>query len=66
MIGRDVVLYWRALDAGQTAEVPLTSWPRCRDLHGPGRRAYLYYTDEFKQWAPGVGVTITKRTGSKD
>jgi hypothetical protein len=28
---------------------------------GPSSRAYLYYTDEFKQWVPGVTVTITPK-----
>jgi alpha-2-macroglobulin-like protein len=28
---------------------------------GPASRAYLYYTDEFKQWAPGMKVTITPK-----
>ena len=26
---------------------------------GPASRAYLYYTDEFKQWQPGMKVTVT-------
>ena len=28
---------------------------------GPAGRAYLYYTDEFKNWAPGLKVSITPR-----
>jgi hypothetical protein len=28
---------------------------------GSASRAYLYYTDEYKTWAPGVTVNITAR-----
>ena len=28
---------------------------------GPASGEYLYYTDEFKNWAPGLSVTITAR-----
>jgi hypothetical protein len=28
---------------------------------GPASRAYLYYTDEFKCWTQGLGVTISPR-----
>jgi hypothetical protein len=28
---------------------------------GPASRAYLYYTDEYKNWAPGLKVSITPR-----
>jgi hypothetical protein len=29
----------------------------------PASRAYLYYTDEFKDWVRGSQVTITPRAG---
>jgi hypothetical protein len=28
---------------------------------GPASRAYLYYTDEYKSWTPGLRVNITPR-----
>jgi hypothetical protein len=28
---------------------------------GPASRAYLYYTDEHKTWAPGLSVNIAAR-----
>ena len=28
---------------------------------GPASRAYLYYTDEYKSWAPGLKVNIAPR-----
>jgi alpha-2-macroglobulin-like protein len=60
VIGREVVLYWRTLDAGQTADVSLSLVATVPGTYtAPASRVYLYYTDEFKQWAPGVRVTIT-------
>ena len=62
VIGREVVLYWRTLDAGQTADVSLSLVAAVPGTYtAPASRAYLYYTDEFKQWVPGVGVTITPK-----
>ena len=56
VIGREVVLYWRTLDAGQTADVSLSLVAAVPGTYtAPASRAYLYYTDEFKQWAPGCG-----------
>jgi hypothetical protein len=60
--GREVVLYWRSLAPGAqhaltidcVAAVPGT-WT------GPASRAYLYYTDEHKDWTGGLGVTIRAR-----
>jgi len=65
--GREVVLYWRSLDAGQRVDVAL-------DLVGavPGRytapasRAYLYYTDELKTWTGGLDVAIEARMTAGD
>jgi hypothetical protein len=60
VIGRDVVLYWRGLDAGQKVQVPLSLVAAVPGHYtGPASRAYLYYTDELKTWASGLGVTIT-------
>jgi len=58
-MGRDLVLYWRGmapsqrmeLDIGVVASVP-------GRFTGPSSRAYLYYTDELKDWADGLVVTV--------
>ncbi len=60
--GREVVLYWRSLEAGQVVKLPLSATAAVPGTYtGPASRAYLYYTDEDKQWQPGLGVTITPR-----
>ena len=62
VIGRDVVLYWRELGAKQSVELPLSlvaSIPG--DYTGPASRAYLYYTDELKQWSEPLTVTVKAR-----
>ncbi len=59
VIGREVVLYWRAMDADQTIELPLSLVAAVPGRYtGPASRAYLYYGDEHKQWVPGLHVTI--------
>jgi hypothetical protein len=59
VIGREVVLYWRSLAPGQKVELPLSLVAAIPGTYtGPASRAYLYYTDEFKQWAPGLTVDI--------
>ncbi len=60
--GREVVLYWRYLKAKDTFDVPLSLVAAIPGSYtGPASRAYLYYTDEFKNWAPGLKVNITRR-----
>ena len=62
VIGREVVLYWRYLKAKDTFDVPLSLVAAIPGSYtGPASRAYLYYTDEFKNWAPGLKVNITRR-----
>lgn len=62
VLGRDVVLYWRKLDAKQTVELKLSLVAAVPGTYtGPASRAYVYYTDEFKQWQPGLEVNITPR-----
>jgi hypothetical protein len=62
VIGRDVVLYWRGLGAGQKVEVPLSLVAAVPGRYtGPASRAYLYYTDEHKSWVGGLAATITPR-----
>ncbi|PYS03553.1 MAG: A-macroglobulin complement component, partial [Acidobacteria bacterium] len=62
VIGREVVLYWRYLKAKNKFDVPLSLVAAIPGSYtGPASRAYLYYTDEFKNWAPGLKVNITRR-----
>lgn len=57
--GRDVVLYWRDMDAKQQVEFPLSLIAAVPGTYtGPASRAYLYYTDEYKHWVDGVKVEI--------
>jgi len=62
VIGREVVLYWRHLKAKDKFNVPLGLVAGVPGSYtGPASRAYLYYTDEYKNWAPGLKVVITRR-----
>ena len=62
VMGREVVLYWRYLKAREQFAIPLSVVAAIPGTYtGPASRAYLYYTDEFKSWAPGLKVTITSR-----
>lgn len=62
VIGREVVLYWRSLKAHDNFELPLSLVAAIPgSFTGPASRAYLYYTDEYKDWSPGLRVTITPR-----
>ena len=62
VIGREVVLYWRTLGAEAKVEVPLSLIAAVPGTYtGPASRAYLYYTDEMKQWVPGVKVVIAPK-----
>jgi hypothetical protein len=59
---REVVLYWRALKAKEAFDLPLSLVAAIPGSYtGPASRAYLYYTDEYKTWAPGLSVSITAR-----
>jgi uncharacterized protein YfaS (alpha-2-macroglobulin family) len=60
--GREVILYWRGLKARDKFDLPLSLVAAIPGSYsGPASRAYLYYTDEFKNWAPGLKVNITPR-----
>jgi hypothetical protein len=62
VIGREVVLYWRYLKAKDKFDLPLSLVAAVPGSYtGPASRAYLYYTDEYKNWAPGLKVSITPR-----
>jgi len=63
VIGREVVLYWRALAAGEKVELPLSLTAAIPGTYtAPASRAYLYYTDEYKQWAEPMAVTIKPKS----
>lgn len=60
--GREVVLYWRTLDAHARLEIPLSLVAAVPGTYtGPASRAYLYYTDEHKTWVDGVRVEISAK-----
>jgi len=60
--GREVILYWRQLKAAQAVRLPLSLVAAVPGTYtAPASRAYLYYTDEFKDWVAGPQVTITPR-----
>ncbi|QDU96503.1 MG2 domain-containing protein [Lignipirellula cremea] len=62
VIGREVVLYWRALEAEERVDLPLSFVAAVPGVYtGPASRAYLYYTDEHKQWVDGLKVEITAK-----
>jgi alpha-2-macroglobulin-like protein len=60
--GREVVLYWRTLDKNAKIEVPLSLIAAIPGTYtGPASRAYLYYTDENKQWVDGLKIEIAAK-----
>ncbi len=60
--GREVVLYWRTLPSEAKVEIPLSLIAAVPGTYtGPASRAYLYYTDENKQWVDGVIVEIAAK-----
>lgn len=60
--GRDVVLYWRGMLAEAKVNVPLSLIAAVPGTYtGPASRAYLYYTDEHKQWVAGLKVAIAPK-----
>lgn len=59
VIGREIVLYWRVLDAEQRVDLPLSLVAEIPGTYtAPASRAYLYYTDELKRWAAPLRVQI--------
>jgi hypothetical protein len=62
VIGREVVLYWRSLDARQRVEIPISHTASIGgSFTAPASRAYLYYTDEHKQWADPLAAKVTPK-----
>lgn len=59
VLGRDVVLYWRALKPEERVELPISLVAAVPGTYtSPASRAYLYYTDEHKHWVEGMKVEI--------
>lgn len=62
VLGREVVLYWRDLDANARVEIPVSLIAAIPGKYkGPASRAYLYYTDENKTWVDGLEVEIAAK-----
>ena len=60
--GREVVFYWRSFKAGEQRLVPLSVIAAIPGSYtGPASRAYLYYTDESKQWVDGLHADIAAK-----
>jgi uncharacterized protein YfaS (alpha-2-macroglobulin family) len=59
VLGREVVLYWRAMKAGQKISLPISVIAEIPGIYtAPASRAYLYYTDEHKHWVSPTTVEI--------
>ncbi len=62
VLGREVVLYWRSLDKEARVDLTLSLIAAVPGTYtGPASRAYLYYTDEHKQWADGLKIEIVPK-----
>jgi hypothetical protein len=62
VLGRDIVLYWRALPGDEKVHVPLSLIAAVPGSYtGPASRTYLYYTDEHKHWVDGLHVEIAAK-----
>jgi hypothetical protein len=66
VLGREVVLYWRALPAEARVALPLSLVAAIPGTYtGPASRAYLYYTNEHKNWTDGLRVEIEPIAGER-
>lgn len=62
VIGRELVLYWRALKAGEKRSIPISLTATVPGIYtGPASRTYLYYTDEDKYWTAGHTIKVLSR-----
>jgi len=60
--GRYVTLYWRCLAPSEKKAFKIDLIAAVPGTYtGPSSRAYLYYTDEYKKWIPGMHVTISSK-----
>ncbi|MDB4624670.1 MG2 domain-containing protein [Rubripirellula sp.] len=58
--GREVILYWLALEAEQRVDVSISLIAAIPGTYtGPASRGYLYYTDEHKIWCDGLAAKIS-------
>ncbi len=59
--GREVILYQRCLRPGEVVKANLSLIAAVPGRYtGPASRAYLYYTDERKQWTDPLQVTVAR------
>jgi hypothetical protein len=59
VLGRELVLYWRSMKAGQKIGLPVSVIAEIPGIYtAPASRAYLYYTDEHKHWVSPITVEI--------
>jgi hypothetical protein len=59
VVGREVRLYWRGMAPGQKHDLTLSLVAAVPGVYtGPASRAYLYYSDEDKQWTDPLRVSI--------
>ncbi|MCQ2397472.1 MAG: A-macroglobulin complement component, partial [Lentisphaeria bacterium] len=62
VIDNAVVLYWRGLKAAESLQVPLAMTAVIPgEYTAAASRAYLYYSDNEKQYKPGTAIKITPR-----
>jgi hypothetical protein len=62
VIGREVVLYWRSLNANERVEIPISLTASIGgSFTAPASRAYLYYTDEHKHWAEPLAAKVSPK-----
>lgn len=62
VIGREVVLYFRSLPPRAELRIPVSFVAAVPGTYtGAASRAYLYYGDEHKIWAPGLKAEIAAR-----
>jgi hypothetical protein len=62
VLGRDLVLYWRSLEANERVELTVSVVAAIPGTYtGPASRAYLYYTDEDKAWVDALRIDIEPR-----
>ena len=60
--GREVVLYWLAMEAEQRVDLSVSLIAAIPGTYtAPASRAYLYYTDEHKVWSDGLTATISPK-----
>ena len=57
--GREVILYWRAMEAGEVIELGLSCIAAIPGTYtGPASRIYPYYSDDQKFWVKPITSTI--------